>query len=162
MNMMEIERKYLVKTNDYRFLAYSKSSIIQGFLNTHPDRVVRIRIEDDKAFLTVKGRSNDEGTTRFEWEKNISVDDARKLLDLCEKEILEKIRYYVQLGHQIIEVDEFLGLNKGLVIAEIEIDNEDDYIEVPDWLGSEVTGDIKYYNSQLSKYPFQKWNDKKD
>lgn len=157
---MEIERKYLVKTKDYRSLAYTKTSIIQGFLNTHPDRVVRVRIEDDKAYLTVKGRSNDEGTSRFEWEKNISVDDARELLELCEKEILKKNRYYVRMGHQIIEVDEFLGLNKGLVIAEIEIEKEDDHIEVPVWLGSEVTGDIKYYNSQLSKYPFQRWKDK--
>lgn len=160
--MVEIERKYLVKANDYKSLAYTKSSIVQGFLSTHPDRVVRIRIEDDKAFLTVKGRSNDTGTTRFEWENNISVDEARELLELCEKEILEKIRYYVRMGNQIIEVDEFLGLNKGLVIAEIELEKEDDHVEVPKWLGAEVTGDIKYYNSQLSKCPFQEWNDKKD
>lgn len=155
--MIEIERKYLVNSKDYRSLAFSKSHIVQGFLNSHPDRVVRIRIAEDKAFLTVKGRSNSAGTSRFEWEKKIPIHEAKLLLELCEKEILEKIRYYIRIGGHIIEVDEFLGLNKGLVIAEIEIEKEDDNIEVPSWLGLEVTGDIKYYNSQLSKYPYKEW-----
>ena len=155
--MIEIERKYLVNSSDYRSLAYSKVHIVQGFLNSHPDRVVRIRITDDKAFLTVKGRSNLSGTTRFEWEKKIPVAEAKLLLELCEKDILEKIRYYVSIDTLIIEVDEFLGSNQGLVVAEIEIENEDDKIEVPSWVGLEVTGDIKYYNSQLSKNPFNEW-----
>ncbi|MGB5203868.1 CYTH domain-containing protein [Eudoraea sp.] len=155
--MIEIERKYLVNSKDYRSLAFSKSHIVQGFLNSHPDRVVRIRIADDKAFLTVKGRSNSAGTTRFEWEKEIPTPEAKLLLKLCEKEILEKIRYFVRTGTHIIEVDEFLGSNQGLVIAEIEIEKEDDIIEVPSWVGLEVTGDIKYYNSQLSKSPFKEW-----
>ena len=155
--MIEIERKYLVNSNDYRSLAYSKSRIVQGFLNSHPDRVVRIRIADDDAFLTIKGRSNTTGTTRFEWEKKIPVAEAKLLLELCEKDILEKIRYCVSIGPLIIEVDESRGSNQGLVIAEIEIENEDDKIEVPSWIGLEVTGDIKYYNSQLSKYPFNEW-----
>ncbi|MFC2147889.1 MAG: CYTH domain-containing protein [Eudoraea sp.] len=155
--MIEIERKYLVNSKDYRSLAFSKSHIVQGFLNSHPDRVVRIRIADDKAFLTVKGRSNSAGTTRFEWEKEIPTPEAKLLLELCEKEILEKIRYFVRTGTHIIEVDEFLGSNQGLVIAEIEIEKEDDNIEVPSWVGLEVTGDIKYYNSQLSKSPFKEW-----
>lgn len=155
--MIEIERKYLVNSKDYRSLAFSKSHIVQGFLNSHPDRVVRIRIADDKAFLTVKGRSNSAGTTRFEWEKEIPTPEAKLLLELCEKEILEKIRYFVRTGTHIIEVDEFLGSNQGLVIAEIEIEKEDDKIEVPSWVGLEVTGDIKYYNSQLSKSPFKEW-----
>lgn len=155
--MIEIERKYLVNSKDYRSLAFSKSHIVQGFLNSHPDRVVRIRIADDKAFLTVKGRSNSAGTTRFEWEKEIPTPEAKLLLELCEKEILEKIRYFVRTGTHIIEVDEFLGSNQGLVIAEIEIEKEDDIIEVPSWVGLEVTGDIKYYNSQLSKSPFKEW-----
>ena len=155
--MVEIERKYLVNSKDYRSLAFLKSHIVQGFLNSHPDRVVRIRIADDKAFLTVKGRSNTAGTTRFEWEKMIPIHEAKQLLELCEKEILEKIRYYIKIGAHIIEVDEFLGSNKGLVIAEIEIEKEEDKIEVPSWIGLEVTGDIKYYNSQLSKYPFKEW-----
>jgi CYTH domain-containing protein len=155
--MIEIERKYLVNSKDYRSLAFSKSHIVQGFLNSHPDRVVRIRIADDKAFLTVKGRSNSAGTTRFEWEKEIPTPEAKLLLELCEKEILEKIRYFVRTGTHIIEVDEFLGSNQGLVIAEIEIEKEEDNIEVPSWVGLEVTGDIKYYNSQLSKSPFKEW-----
>jgi len=155
--MIEIERKYLVNSKGYRSLAFSKSHIVQGFLNSHPDRVVRIRIADDKAFLTVKGRSNSAGTTRFEWEKEIPTPEAKLLLELCEKEILEKIRYFVRTGTHIIEVDEFLGSNQGLVIAEIEIEKEDDNIEVPSWVGLEVTGDIKYYNSQLSKSPFKEW-----
>ena len=155
--MIEIERKYLVNSKDYRSLAFSKSHIVQGFLNSHPDRVVRIRIADYKAFLTVKGRSNSAGTTRFEWEKEIPTPEAKLLLELCEKEILEKIRYFVRTGTHIIEVDEFLGSNQGLVIAEIEIEKEDDNIEVPSWVGLEVTGDIKYYNSQLSKSPFKEW-----
>ncbi|WP_299158798.1 CYTH domain-containing protein [uncultured Eudoraea sp.] len=155
--MIEIERKYLVNSKDYRSLAFSKSHIVQGFLNSHPDRVVRIRIADDKAFLTVKGRSNSAGTTRFEWEKEIPTPEAKLLLELCEKEILEKIRYFVRTGTHIIEVDEFLGSNQGLVIAEIEFEKEEDNIEVPSWVGLEVTGDIKYYNSQLSKSPFKEW-----
>jgi CYTH domain-containing protein len=155
--MIEIERKYLVNSKDYRSLAYSKTHIVQGFLNSHPDRVVRIRITDDNAFLTVKGRSNSSGTTRFEWEKKIPITEAELLLELCEREILEKIRYFIKMGNHIIEVDEFLGSNKGLVIAEIETENADDNIEVPSWVGEEVTGDIKYYNSQLSKCPFNEW-----
>ena len=155
--MIEIERKYLVNSKDYRSLAFSKSHIVQGFLNSHPERVVRIRIADDKAFLTVKGRSNSAGTTRFEWEKEIPTPEAKLLLELCEKEILEKIRYFVRTGTHIIEVDEFLGSNQGLVIAEIEFEKEEDNIEVPSWVGLEVTGDIKYYNSQLSKSPFKEW-----
>jgi len=155
--MVEIERKYLVSSKNYRSLAYSKTHIVQGFLNSHPDRVVRIRIADDNAFLTVKGRSNSSGTSRFEWEKKIPVAEAELLLELCEKEILEKIRYCVKTGNHIIEVDEFLGSNEGLVVAEIETENANDKIEVPAWVGLEVTGDIKYYNSQLSKYPFNEW-----
>ncbi|MGB5360496.1 MAG: CYTH domain-containing protein [Eudoraea sp.] len=155
--MMEIERKYLVNSIDYRSLAFSKSHIVQGFLNSNPERVVRVRIADDKAFLTVKGSSNAAGTTRFEWEKRIPVHEAKLLLELCEEEILDKIRYYIKVGAHIIEVDEFLGSNNWLVIAEIEIEKEDDNIEVPSWVGLEVTGDIKYYNSQLSKYPFKEW-----
>lgn len=155
--MIEIERKYLVNSRDYRSLAFSKSHIVQGFLSTHPDRIVRIRIMNDNAFLTVKGRSNTAGTTRFEWEKKIPVHEAKLLLELCEKEILEKTRFYIKMGGHIIEVDEFLGSNKGLVIAEIEIENEDENIEVPSWVGLEITGDIKYYNSQLSKCPFKEW-----
>ena len=155
--MLEVERKFLVKSNAYKSEAKSQTRIVQGFLNTDPERTVRVRIKGDKGFLTVKGKGNDSGTTRFEWEKEISFSDATDLVDLCEAVIVEKIRYEIALGNHIFEVDEFLGENKGLVIAEVELKHEDEAFEKPDWLGGEVTGDIKYYNSQLSNYPYRTW-----
>jgi len=155
--MLEVERKFLVKSNAYKSEAKSQTRIVQGFLNTDPERTVRVRIKGDKGFLTVKGKGNDSGTTRFEWEKEISFSDATDLVDLCEAVIVEKIRYEIPLGNHVYEVDEFLGENKGLVIAEVELKHEDEAFEKPDWLGGEVTGDIKYYNSQLSNYPYRTW-----
>jgi len=111
----------------------------------------------DKGFLTVKGASNDSGTTRFEWETEISPSEATNLIDLCEDGILEKTRFEVPLGNHIYEVDEFLGENKGLVVAEVELKHEDEVFEKPVWLGKEVTGQKRYYNSQLSKNPYKKW-----
>lgn len=157
MEHLEIERKFLVKTDDYKKDATSEKRIVQGFLNTHPERTVRVRIKGDMGFLTVKGKGNDSGTTRFEWEQEISVAEATNLIDLCEPVILEKKRFEVPVDKHVFEVDEFLGENKGLVIAEIELQHEDEYFEKPDWLGDEVTGEIRYYNSQLSKTPFDKW-----
>lgn len=155
--MVEIERKFLVKSDAYKNEAKSKERIVQGFLNTHKERTVRVRITGDFAYLTVKGKSNESGTSRFEWEKEISVNDAKALLLLCEDGIIEKTRYKVSKGQHIFEIDEFYGTNSGLVIAEVELNHEGEYYEQPDWLGEEVTGDIKYYNSQLSKNPFEKW-----
>ena len=155
--MLEVERKFLVKSNAYKSEAKSQTRIVQGFLNTDPERTVRVRIKGDKSFLTVKGKGNDSGTTRFEWEKEISFSDATDLVDLCEAVIVEKIRYEIPLGNHVYEVDEFLGENKGLVIAEVELKHEDEVFNKPDWLGNEVTGDIKYYNSQLSNYPYRTW-----
>ena len=157
MEHVEIERKFLVKSRAYEVYSTSKTKIVQGFLNTHPERTVRVRIKGDKGYLTIKGKGNSSGTTRFEWEKEISTEEATALIDLCEPGILEKIRYEVPIGRHLYEVDEFLGENKGLVIAEIELkDEQEDYI-VPDWIGKEVTGQVKYYNSQLSKNPFVTW-----
>ena len=157
MEHVEIERKFLVKSSAYEVYSTSKIRIVQGFLNTHPERTVRVRIKGDKGYLTIKGKGNSSGTTRFEWEKEISTEEATALIDLCEPGILEKIRYEVPIGRHLYEVDEFLGENKGLVIAEIELkDEQEDYI-VPDWIGKEVTGEVKYYNSQLSKNPFVTW-----
>ena len=157
MEHVEIERKFLVKSSAYEVYSTSKIRIVQGFLNTHPERTVRVRIKGDKGYLTIKGKGNSSGTTRFEWEKEISTEEATALIDLCEPGILEKIRYEVPIGRHLYEVDEFLGENKGLVIAEIELkDEQEDYI-VPDWIGKEVTGQVKYYNSQLSKNPFVAW-----
>jgi len=155
--LIEIERKFLVKSEGFKKQASSKKRIVQGFLNTHPERTVRVRIKGDSAFLTIKGKSNDSGTSRFEWEKQIDIHDAEALLDLCEAGILEKTRYEIPSGKHIYEVDEFQGKNQGLLIAEIELNSEDEVFEKPNWLGKEVTGDVKYYNSQLSKQPSKTW-----
>ncbi len=157
MEHLEIERKFLVASDAYKQAATSQTRIAQGFLNTDPSRTVRVRIMGEKGFLTVKGASNDSGTTRFEWEIEISVNEATNLIDLCESGILEKTRYEVPSGKHIFEVDEFLGENKGLVVAEVELNHEDERFEKPEWLGEEVTGQKKYYNSQLSKNPFSSW-----
>lgn len=137
--------------------AATGTRIVQGFLNTHPERTVRIRIFGDRGFLTVKGRSNDAGTSRVEWEKAIDVHEAENLLSLCEPGIIEKIRYNVPLGAHMFEVDEFFGDNLGLTVAEVELGAEDEVFEKPEWLGIEVTGDPKYYNSQLSRKPYKLW-----
>lgn len=155
--MIEIERKFLVASENFKEEAATKTRIVQGFLNTHPERTVRVRIKGEKAFITVKGKTGISGTTRSEWETEIPVADAEHLLTLCEKGIIEKIRYEVKAGSHLFEVDEFLGENKGLVIAEIELKQENEPFEKPVWLGKEVTGKIKYYNSQLSRLPFGKW-----
>ncbi|WP_424003439.1 CYTH domain-containing protein [Maribacter sp. IgM3_T14_3] len=155
--MIEIERKFLVKSDDYKSFASSKTRIVQGFLNTDPNRTVRVRIKGDLGFITVKGKSNETGTSRFEWEKEISVDEAESLMKLCEKGILEKSRYEISVGQHTYEVDEFYGDNLGLTVAEIELRSENENFEKPDWLGEEVTGNVKYYNSQLSKSPFNRW-----
>ena len=157
MEHLEIERKFLVTSDAYRQEATSQTHIAQGFLNTDPSRTVRVRIMGDKGFLTVKGASNDSGTTRFEWEIEINTAEATNLIDLCESGILEKIRYEIPAGQHVFEVDEFLGENKGLIVAEVELNHEDEKFERPDWLGDEVTGQRKYYNSQLSKTPFKTW-----
>lgn len=157
MEHLEIERKFLVKSAAYREQSNTHQRIVQGFLNTAPERTVRVRIKGEKGFLTVKGASNISGTTRFEWETEIGVAEATNLIDLCEDHILEKIRYKVEVGKHVFEVDEFLAENKGLVIAEVELEHEDELFDKPDWLGEEVTGQIKYYNSQLSKKPYSTW-----
>jgi len=157
MEHLEIERKFLVVSEAYKQEATSQVRIAQGFLNTDPERTVRVRIKGNQGFLTVKGPSNPSGTTRFEWETEISLQEATNLIDLCEDVILEKERFEVPLGNHLFEVDEFLGENKGLVVAEIELNHEDEVFERPKWLGEEVTGQPKYYNSQLSKKPFATW-----
>lgn len=155
--MVEIERKFLVNGDAYKKEASSKTRIVQGFLNTHPNRTVRVRVKGDLGFITVKGISNESGTSRYEWEKEINAKEADALLELCEETIIEKYRYEIPMGDYIFEVDEFLGDNAGLVIAEIELQDESAVFDRPDWLAEEVTGDIRYYNSQLSKNPFTEW-----
>lgn len=153
----EIERKFLVKNTDFIKKASSKEYIVQAFLNLNPERTVRIRIKDDKAFLTVKGISNKEGTTRREWEYPIPVSDAKEMLKICEQGVIEKWRYLVSVGNHTYEVDVFEGENNGLIVAEVELDSEDDSFDKSNWLGEEVTGDKRYYNSSLSQHPYSKW-----
>lgn len=156
--MIEIERKFLTTSDDFKTLAFKQNRIIQGYLSRIPERTVRIRIRDEKGFLTIKGNTNTSGLSRFEWEKEIPVDEAKALLHLCEKGVIDKIRYEVKVGRHIFEVDEFYGENKGLIIAEIELQSENETFEKPIWLGKEVTNEIKYYNSYLSKKPFLEWD----
>ena len=156
-DMVEHERKFLVNSIEYRESALTKTRIVQGFLNTHPDRTVRIRVRGNQGFITVKGRSDQKGISRFEWEKPITKNEALRLLELCEEGILEKIRYEIPYGQHTFEVDEFHGLNEGLVVAEVELSEEKESFEKPLWLGKEVTGQSKYYNSQLSKNPYTLW-----
>jgi len=157
--MLEIERKFLVKTSDFKNHATSEERISQGFLNTHPERTVRIRLKGEKGFLTIKGKSNQSGTSRFEWETEIDKTEAEELLRLCEEGVLEKTRYEINVASHVFEVDEFHGDNKGLIIAEVELQDENESFEKPDWLGKEVTGEVKYYNSKLSKNPYSQWKD---
>lgn len=155
--MIEIERKFLVTSDAYKTEAFKQSRIVQGFLNTDKQRTVRVRIQGHEGFLTIKGETSSNGLSRFEWEREISIMEAENLLKICEKGMIEKIRYEVKVGNHIFEVDEFCGDNKGLIIAEIELKNETENYEKPTWLGKEVTGDKRYYNSQLSKQPYKTW-----
>ena len=155
--MIEIERKFLVSSEAYKTEAFKSTRIIQGFLNTHKERTVRIRLKAEKGFITVKGISSADGLERFEWEKEISKHEAESLLKLCEPGVIDKRRYEVKVGNHIFEVDEFYGDNEGLIIAEVELKTANDTFLKPNWLGEEVTGTLKYYNSQLSKYPFKSW-----
>nr|WP_315188794.1 CYTH domain-containing protein [uncultured Flavobacterium sp.] len=155
--MIEIERKFLVTSNAFKTDAFSQNKIAQGYLSSVPERTVRVRIKGDKGFVTVKGISSDSGMSRFEWEKEIPVDEAENLLKLCEKGIIDKIRFNVTIGNHTFEVDEFYGENEGLIIAEIELNSENEAFEKPNWLGEEVTNDKRYYNSYLSNHPFKNW-----
>jgi len=155
--MLEIERKFLVTSDSYKKEAFTKKRIIQGYLNSNPERTVRVRIKENKAYLTIKGSSSASGMSRFEWEKEILVDEAKNLLLLCEKGVIDKTRFEVKVGNHTYEIDEFYGENEGLEMAEIELQSETELFEKPDWLGEEVTNDNRYYNSYLSKNPFKNW-----
>lgn len=158
--MIEIERKFLLKNTDFKKEAFQKHHIKQGFLSTYKKRIVRVRIQDNKAFITVKGPSSKDGLARFEWEREIEKQEAENLLKLCKNSIIDKIRYKVKVANHIFEIDEFFGDNEGLLIAEIELEHEDESFTKPEWLGKEVTGKKKYYNSRLSKKPFKIWRDR--
>jgi len=154
----EIERKFLVQ-GDYKAEAYKAIRITQAYLSSVPERIVRVRVKGDKGFITIKGICNASGTARFEWEKEIPVEEARQLLEICEPGIIDKVRYLVKNadGQHTWEVDEFYGDNDGLTVAEIELADENESFDKPVWLGEEVTGDHKYFNSMLMKNPFKNW-----
>lgn len=152
----EIERKFLVK-GDFKKHASKETRIVQGYLSSIPERTVRVRIKGDKGFITIKGIGNTSGASRYEWEKEIPVSEVEELLKICEPGVIDKTRFMVKEGDHTFEVDEFYGENKGLTLAELELKSETESFVKPDWLGEEVTGDVKYYNSMLMKNPFTKW-----
>jgi len=152
---VEIERKFLVKNDNWKTAIEKEFNIKQGYLNSHPERTVRIRIKNNKGILTIKGKSI--GASRPEYEYEIPLKDAEALIQLCEQPIIEKTRYIVMEQGKQWEVDVFDGDNKGLVVAEIELDREDEQFALPEWADEEVTQDVRYYNSSLIKLPFCRW-----
>jgi adenylate cyclase len=155
--MQEIERKFLVLSDDFKNEVKKHTRIVQAYLSSIPERTVRVRIKGDKGYITIKGKGNDSGAARYEWEKEIPVADVEELLKICEPGVIDKIRHEVPAGRFKWEIDEFFGENEGLTMAEIELDDENAAFERPAWLGKEVTGDPRYYNSMLMKNPFKKW-----
>lgn len=154
--MLEIERKFRVVGN-YKPFVRRSMHLVQGYIASGR-RTVRVRIADDKAWLTIKGPSRDGGLSRFEWEKEISLREALELMQLAEGSIIEKYRHIVEYEGHTFEVDEFLGDNLGLTIAEVELQSPDEEFMRPEWLGDEVTGIKRYYNSHLRAYPYSAWS----
>jgi adenylate cyclase len=152
----EIERKFLV-TGPFVDHASKQTRIVQGYLSSVPERTVRVRIKGTQGFLTIKGIGNLSGASRYEWEREIPLEEAEQLLAICEPGVIDKVRYLVPVGAHTFEVDAFHGENEGLIVAEVELASEDDVIDRPAWLGSEVTGDARYYNSMLMKHPYTGW-----
>ena len=152
----EIEKKFLV-AGEFKESAKKATRITQGYLSSVPERTVRVRVKGEKGYITVKGIGNDSGASRFEWEKEIPVEDVKELLKICEPGVIDKTRYLVDCGAHTFEVDEFYGDNEGLVVAEVELSDENEEFSRPEWLGEEVTGDKKYYNSMLMKNPYKNW-----
>lgn len=154
----EIERKFLVK-GPFKELASSSSHIMQGYISSMRGRTVRVRIRNDKGYLTIKGPSDQGGLVRYEFEKEISLQDAHDLMKICEPGIIDKTRYLVPFGGHVFEVDEFYGENEGLILAEVELESPDEPFEKPAFLGREVTGDRRFYNSCMRTNPFCQWKD---
>ena len=161
MSGLEIERKFLVHKagRPYAAQAYASSRIRQGYICSERGRTVRVRTRDGHGFLTIKGPSDEAGITRYEFEKEITPDEAEHLMRLCEPGMIDKTRYLVKSGQHTFEVDEFYGENDGLVIAEVELHSADEPFTKPDFIGEEVTGDRRFYNSSLRKSPFSAWRD---
>lgn len=157
MSGLEIERKFLVCGEDYKQQAFSHSRIKQGYISSRRGATVRVRLRDGQGFLTIKGPSDAKGMSRYEFEKEISAEEAAHLFELCEPGIIDKTRYLVRAGNHTFEVDEFYGNNEGLVMAEVELQSETETFEKPSFIGQEVTGDRRYYNSHLREYPYRQW-----
>jgi len=155
----EIERKFLVLDDSYKHEAFSSSHIQQGYICSQKGRTVRIRIRDDKGYVTIKGPSVNGGLARSEFEYEIPLDDALQLMRLCEPGQIDKTRWLVKSGQHTFEVDEFHGANEGLVMAEVELETEQDTPQIPHFIGKEVTGDRRYYNSMLGQHPYCEWKD---
>lgn len=155
----EIERKFMVN-GEFKSLSRKSMHIMQGYLSSVPERTVRVRVRDSQGFITVKGKSDMYGISRFEWEREIPVDDARELLKLCEDGVIDKTRYLVDYKGHTFEVDEFHGQNDGLTMAELELVSPDEVFQKPEWLGREVTGDEHYYNAYISRHPYNEWANK--
>ncbi|CCZ47637.1 adenylate cyclase [Bacteroides sp. CAG:661] len=157
----EIERKFLVR-GEYKSQAYASSRIVQGYICSARGRTVRVRIRDTKGYLTIKGASDAAGMSRYEWEREIPLAEAEELMKLCEPGVIDKTRYLVRSGRHVFEVDEFYGDNQGLVVAEVELTSETEPFEKLAFIGREVTGDVRYYNSQLMKHPYAEWKTQAD
>lgn len=154
----EIERKFLVE-GDFSKQVVNSTRIVQGYISSQPGRTVRVRIRDKEGFLTIKGPSDEKGLSRYEFEQKIPLSDAEALMKLCEPGIIDKVRHLVPAGRHTWEIDVFHGDNEGLILAEIELLSEEDPFERPDWLGKEVSGDRRYYNSMLTRMPYVNWKD---
>ena len=152
----EIERKFLVN-GEYKSQAYDHYQMRQGYLSLSGVSVIRVRVKGEKGYITIKGAVGEGSITRQEWEYEVPLHDAEEMLLLCEDAIIEKTRYLIRVGEHTFEVDEFTGENEGLQIAEVELESEEESFEKPDWLGVEVTGTVRYYNSYLSIHPYREW-----
>lgn len=140
-------------------MSFAHSHIAQGYISSARGRTVRVRIRDGEGYLTIKGPSDQSGLARYEWERKIPLDEARELMAICEPGVIDKTRWLVKSGPHVFEVDEFHGENRGLVVAEVELSYEDEAYEKPPFLGQEVTGDVRYYNSFLTKWPYTTWKE---
>ena len=157
MSGMEIERKFMVRGEDYKQRAYASDRIKQGYICSGHGRTVRVRIRGNRGYLTIKGPSTNGGMSRYEFEKEITLTEAEELFKICEPGVIDKTRYLVKSGNHTFEVDEFHGDNEGLVMAEVELQSENEPFEKPDFIGKEVTGDRRFYNGHLRQYPFIVW-----
>lgn len=153
----EIERKFLVTDDSYKAIAFHSDRIAQGYLCREGGNSARVRVRGEKGYITIKGPSTDDGLSRYEWEKEIPASEAWELMKLCHGGIIDKTRYLVKSGRHTFEVDEFHGDNEGLVVAEVELEDVDEKFECPQFIGKEVTGEKRYYNSHLTRMPYKLW-----